>query len=173
MKKQIIIPALLIGALVTGGATLATAKSWGDGPGNCGGKKQAMSAEQHEERMEHRLDMMSEVLDLSDDQQQQIEALYQTQYEQNSATREQMRAGQQELRDKMRADDFNEAEFRSLAEKQAQLKTDRMVEKAKIKQQIFAILTPEQQEKANKLMSLRGEGKGRHGGRHGGQGFNF
>lgn len=164
MKKQIIIPALLIGALVTGGATLATAKPWGNGPGNCGVKGQEMTAEQHEERMEHRIEMMSEILDLSEEQEQQIEALLQAQFEQKSTQREQMRAGQQELRDKMQATDFNEAEFRALAEQQAKLKIDLMVEKAKTKQQIAAILTPEQQEKAEKLMELRGQGH--HGGRH-------
>ena len=167
MKKQIIIPALLIGALISGGATLATARSWGDGPGNCGGKGQAMSAEDHEERLEQRLEMMSEILDLSEDQATQVEALLKAQYEQKSAQRQQMRAGQQALRDKMQSNNFNETEFRSLAGQQAQLKTDMLVERAKTKQQIFAILTAEQQTKADKLMAMRGQK------RHGGHGLGF
>jgi protein CpxP len=174
MKRQIIIPTLMIGALLAGGVTLATAKPWGSGYGNCGGQSQRMTAEQHEERMEHRLEMMSEILGLSENQEEQIEALFKANYEQNYARREQMRASRDELREKMHAENFNEAEFRTLAEQQAQLKTDLMVERAKIKQQVFAILTPEQQEKADKLMELRGHGKhGRHGGRHGGQGYGF
>jgi protein CpxP len=163
MKKSIIIPTLLIGALLAGGATLATAKSWGGGPGNCEGRDQAMTAEKHEERMEQRLETMSTILDLSDEQKTQIEALVKSQYEQKSTQRERMHAGQQALRDKLQTNAFDEAEFRALAAQQAQLKTDLMVEHAKIKQQIFAILTPEQQAKADKLLEMRGQ---KHHGEH-------
>ncbi|MFK5927122.1 MAG: hypothetical protein QM483_10870, partial [Desulfuromusa sp.] len=42
--------------------------------------------------------------------------------------------------------------------KHADLKTDMMVQRAKTKQQVLAVLTPEQQQKAEKLRGMHGEG---------------
>ncbi len=167
LKKRVVIPTLLIGALLTGGVAIA-------GPfGNCDGKGyrgQQLSAEEREERMEHKLEMMSEILELNDDQEEQIEALLQKQWTAKQQQREDMQTDRQALREQLLSDDFNEAEFRTLAMKKAEAKVDMMVEHAKLKQQIYQMLTPEQQEKADKLMAMRGK----HGkGRHGSHGFGF
>ena len=46
---------------------------------------------------------------------------------------------------------FNEAAVRSAATKQAQTETDLTVERARVKSQIFAVLTPDQRTKAQEM----------------------
>lgn len=170
MKKRVLIPVLVVGAMLTG--SLVLAGPGGYGRGNCDGSGKgpgAMSAEQHEDRMEHKLEMMSTVLDLTAEQQTQIEALLNRQYQDNKTLREQMQSSREEMHSARNAETFNEADFRVKAAKQAELKTEMMVAHAKLKQQIYALLTPEQQEKADTLGGMMGgHGEGRH---HGGFGF--
>ncbi|MBN1957067.1 MAG: Spy/CpxP family protein refolding chaperone [Desulfuromonadales bacterium] len=164
MKKLTTTSALLITVLFV--ATSAFA--W---PGHSGGKRysdcdrggKGMSYEQHEERIENRLDRMAVILDLSEKQKDQIEDLHEKHWQERQAMRAEMQASRDELREDKFDRDFNEKEFRAKAEKHAQLKTEMMVQKAKHKQDIMAVLTPEQQEKAAKLWDMRGErGEGRH-----------
>ena len=168
MKKKILIPTLIIGALVTGSLAIA-------GSGNCGsaggGKgHEAMSYEQHEERMGQRLEKMGAILELTEEQKSQFETIFNQQWQEKQLLREQMQASQDEMREARIATNFNEADFRSKAAKQAELKTELMVAKAKMKQQVYALLTPEQQEKADTLSGMMG---GRDKGHHGGRGFGF
>ena len=78
-----------------------------------------------------------------------------------------MQADRDAIREDKFGKDFNEAEFRSMVQKHNEAKTNMMVEKAKLRQQMFAALTPEQQAKAEKLWDTRGGGMfggGMHGG---------
>lgn len=172
MKKLTTASALLITVLFV--ATSAFA--W---PGHSGGKRYAdcdrggkgMNYEQHEERMENRLDRMAVILDLSEKQKDQIEDLHEKHWQERQAMRTEMQASRDELREDKFDRDFNEKEFRAKAEKHAQLKTEMMVQKAKHKQDIMAVLTPEQQEKAAKLWDMRGEGSEGRGCHKKGQGY--
>lgn len=168
MKKRIIVSTLLIGTLLTGG--IAMAKSYGSGPCNGNGKnKGMMTEEQHQQRMENRLEKMAVILDLSDNQQEQIEALLTQHWQDRQEVREQMREGRDDRRAAMRDGDLDETAIRSRLAKQSKFKADRIVERAEMKQQIFALLSPEQQEKADKLFELRGNDRqGRHA-----KGFSF
>lgn len=172
MKKRVLIPTLIVGALLTGSLAMA-------GPGKCGsncssgwgGKGQeAMSYEQHEERTEHRLEKMGVILDLTEEQKSQFETMLNQQWQEKKQLREQMRASKDEMREARVVTDFNEVDFRSKAAKQAELKTEMMVTHAKMKQQVYALLTPEQQEKADTLSKMTG---GRDKGHHGGRGLGF
>ncbi len=176
MKKKILVSSLVVGALLTG--SLALAVPGGFGGGNCGGGKgqTTMTYEQHEERMGVRLEKMATILDLSEEQKTQIGALLNQQWQGKQNLREQMQASKDALREIRSSDNFDEAEFRVKMAKQAELKTEMMVKKVELKKQVEALLTPEQQEKADKLEGLMGRhGKGRHNGQgkshHGGQGF--
>jgi protein CpxP len=175
MKKRILLPTLLIGALLT--ASLAIAgpggcDTCGKG-GGCQGKGQAqgnMNDDQQEERSDKRLEMMSMVLDLTDEQQSQLKDLTDQQWQDKQQLREKMQASREAMRQVQSAATFDEAEFLAKAIKQAELKTEMMAAKAKMKQQIYALLTPAQQEKADKLNQMRGDrGKGQHAG----PGFGF
>ena len=166
MKKQVLIPTLIIGALLTGSLALAGP---GFGGGDCNGKgrgQDTMTYGQHEERMERRLEMMNAVLDLTEDQQEQIEALFNKKWQDKQSQREEMQAARDAMREVRTADTFDEADFRVRADTFADLKIELMVDRQKAKQEIYAIMTPEQQEKADKLGGMMG-GKGHKGGRHG------
>jgi len=164
MKRKIVVATLLLGTLLSAGVGLALAESdsWGGGygrNGNC-----ADSAEDHAKRLEHRMAMMAEVLDLSEQQQAQIKQMLTSNYAQHQALREQLQKNRTALREQLQADSFDEQSFRSLAGKQAELKTELIVARARMKQQLNTVLTPEQQEKAKRLWQLRGK---EHHGRHG------
>ncbi len=181
MKKTIIIPLALTGLLLSSGAAFAW--SGHHGKGNCENSPmrngQGMSQEQHQQRMSNHLEKMAVVLDLTDSQKTQIEKLMNEKWENRQAMRTQLQENRKELRESKQGTTFNEAEFRAKAQKQADLKTEMMVQHAKTKQQLFAVLTPEQQQKAEKLQGMRGEGffSGQNGncngagnGKHNGQG---
>ena len=168
MKKKLLIPTLIVGVLLTGSLALA-------GPGKCGnsgggghdGKRQgAMSYEQHEERMGQRLEKMGTILDLTEEQKSQLEALSNKHWQEKQPLRELIQASRDELREAQTADNFNEADFRAKAARHAELKTEMMVTRAKMKLEMRALLTPEQQEKADKLGGMMGgRNKGHHGGK--------
>jgi len=174
MQKNIIISLTLIALLLSSGTVFA--RSGYHGKGNCDNfskmNGQGMSQEQHQERMNNRLEKMAVVLDLTDAQKKQIEKLMNGKWENRQSMRTQMQANRTALREYTQGDNFNEAEFRAKAQKQADLKTEMMVQQAKTKQQLFAILTPEQQQKAEKLRGMNGNMRDCDGrGKHGGQGF--
>lgn len=181
MKKRALIPTLILGTLLTGSLALAGPYGFGGGncgsggcggpgDGGCGRGHGGMAFEQHQERVDRRIEMMTAVLDLNESQKAQMETLLDQQWQDHQKLREQMQAARDEMHQARLADPFNEAEFRSKAAKQAELKTEMMVEQEKMRQQLHAILTPEQQEKADKLENMMG---GRGKGHHGGKGFRF
>ncbi|HEX3155433.1 MAG TPA: Spy/CpxP family protein refolding chaperone, partial [Candidatus Angelobacter sp.] len=67
----------------------------------------------------------------------------------------------QQLRQNQQAEDaningsFDENQARTFANKQAQLMTDLIVEKERMRSQVYAVLTPEQRQKALQLMQER------------------
>ena len=172
MKKRTLIPTLVIGTVLTASLALAApgGGKFGRGcDGDCYGRGQGpMSYEQHEARSGHRLAMMATVLDLSENQQAQIKDLLDQQWQLRQADREEMQAARDAMRAARLVEPFDEADFRAKAAKQAELRTERMVERAKLQQQIKAVLTPEQQAKAETLRGfMGGQGQGRHMGRGG------
>jgi protein CpxP len=93
---------------------------------------------------------MTKELNLSADQQAQIKSIMQTQ-------RGKIQPLMQELRQNEQAQDgsingtFDEAQARAFAQKQTQIMSDLIVEKQRTKSQIYAVLTPEQRQKAQQL----------------------
>ena len=67
----------------------------------------------------------------------------------------------QQLRQNQQAEDanvngsFDENQARTFANKQTQLMTDLIVEKERMRSQVYAVLTPEQRQKALQLMQER------------------
>ncbi len=172
MKKSTIIPVLLVSMLLVGG----TAFAWpGHGKKNydhsCNRTGQGMTQEQHEERMDNRLEKMAVILDLTDQQKEKIENLFKQKMENRQAMRAEMQASREDLRAYKHGKEFNESEFRAKAQEHTDLETEMMVQHAKTKQQVLAVLTPEQQQKAEKLRDMRGEGFfGKHDGNREGYG---
>jgi Spy/CpxP family protein refolding chaperone len=167
MKKRVLIPVLIVGTLFT--ATLVLAGPGSYGRGGCDGHGPgAMNSDQHEERVEQKLEIMTTVLELTEEQRTAIKSLLDQRHQDKQQLREQMRSSRDAMREARNATPFNETDFRAKAAAHAELKADMMVEHVKLKQQIHALLTPEQQKKADTLGGMMGgHGKGRKHGRNG------
>ena len=113
-------------------------------------------------RHQRHLETMTDLLDLTELQQQQIQALYDNERTALAETLQQLRAGHEQMRSLLDAETFDEATIRSLAQSQANLKVEVIVSHAKVKHQILQLLSPEQQQLAKKIEPLlKGRGKGR------------
>jgi Spy/CpxP family protein refolding chaperone len=102
----------------------------------------------HEGRM---LQRMTEQLNLTEAQQAQIKTILQTQKSKTQPLRQQLRQNRLAQTNAVTGA-FDEAQVRSFASKQAQIMTDLTVEKERTKSQIYAVLTPDQRQKAQAMM---------------------
>lgn len=110
-------------------------------------------------------------LDLTDDQRGQIDQLMADHRTAMKDRREQMRDRRMAMRDLIHADEFDEAAIRDAAMAIAEAEADVAVERARLRHEIHALLTPEQQEKAAEMREKRREfvkqhGRDFRGGRH-------
>ena len=103
----------------------------------------------------HMLGMMTDYLDLTDAQQAQVKQIFAAEKPTMMPLVQQLHQGRQQLRQLEQSATFDEAKARTLASQQAQTMTDLMVEKAKVANQVFNILTPDQKAKAQKFMERR------------------
>lgn len=114
------------------------------------------------------VERMAAELGLSDSQRQQIEAIVTAQQEQDAPLLEKIAAGKLKLWEAARGGDLEETAVTELAAAQAELMSEMMVSRLRVKSQIYALLTPEQQAQADSLDAERGPGCG--GGGCGGPG---
>jgi Spy/CpxP family protein refolding chaperone len=137
-KKSIILAAILM-ALAAGLAATASAQHRGMGFGRNNGWM---------------LKHMAKQLNLTDAQQTQIKGIM-------ADEKTKIKPMMQQLRQNQQAEDanvngsFDENQARTFANKQAQLMTDLIVEKERMRSQVYAVLTPEQRQKALQLMQER------------------
>lgn len=137
-KKIFIIPAILM-ALAAGMATSALAQRPGKGFGHHHGSM---------------LKRMTKELNLTDAQQTQIKGIMSAEKTKIQPLMQQMRQNQQAQNASINGT-FDENQARAFATKQAQVMTDLMVEKQRMRSEVYAVLTPEQRQKAQQLMQER------------------
>ncbi len=156
MKRQIIVSVLLVVVMVTG-VYVAQAVSFGGPPeGGPGGN------------VEHRVARMAEVLGLSDAQKGQITALLQAEQDSNAPLREQLAGYRKQLKQASLAATFDEGAVQTIAANQAQIISQLIVSHARTKNQINALLTPEQRSLAEKVGPMHKRHHGHRGGPEGG-----
>ena len=166
MKSGILIGALCL-TMVIGVSVLAMAKAPPDGPESLvaeEGSPQAGWCEGKGRHRGHRLDMMAEVLDLTGEQRTQIKEIVAAERKATKPLVRQLREKRRELRTATESGAFDEAAVRSLAAGQAGTVTELIVAKARVKSKIFAVLTPEQRAKAEKIRPLWEGRRGHHRG---------
>ena len=137
-RKSIFLVAILM-AVAAGLATSAFAQHTGMGFGR------------HKGWM---LKRMTKQLNLTEAQQTQIKGIMADGKTRTMPLMQQLRKNEQAENANINGT-FNEAEARTFASKQAQLTTDLIVEKQRTRSQIYAVLTPEQRQKAQQLMQER------------------
>lgn len=124
-----------------------------DGKGGKDGKGWQQSDERHAERM----DRMAEKLGLSDAQKKEVEAVFESSRDKMRESHEQMR----DLRKQMHALDPSEGnymkEVSKLARRTGELMENQIIERARTRQAVHQVLTPEQRETAKKLREERRE----------------
>ena len=92
-------------------------------------------------------------LDLTDAQRDQVKAIMESHRDEQQAIGDRMQAARKALHQAIAADTFDEAAIRAKAAEIGAVEADAAVLQAKIKSEVFAILTPEQVKKANELRS--------------------
>jgi periplasmic protein CpxP/Spy len=103
----------------------------------------------------HMLGMMTEYLDLTEAQQAQVKQIFAAEKPAITPLVLQLHQGRQQLRQLEQSSTFDEGKVRALASQQAQTMTELTVEKSKVANQVFNLLTPEQKAKAQKFMERR------------------
>jgi protein CpxP len=159
MKKQILLLSLC-GTLLLGTGWVAiaapgTGRNMGDGPMR--GKGMAC---QMDVRQDHWA-RLTEKLDLSEAQKQEVQKLLEANREQAQGLRGQMKELRRQMRQAMQPKTFDEKTLRRLAADKAKIQTELMVGRARTHSEIYALLTSEQQELADlacKLRRLQGHG---------------
>ncbi len=161
MKIKTAMPVILIVLIFS--ATSAFAWGHNGKRSNCDGRGNGMNYEQFEDRMENRLERMTVILDLTDDQKKQMEDLAENHWKERQELRKKMQASRDEMREYRSDKTFNVDEFRAKARQQADLKADMMAQRVQHRNAKLSILTPEQREKAEKLWDMRGDHHGKRG----------
>lgn len=99
---------------------------------------------------------MTKELNLTADQQSQIKSIMQAERAKTKPLMQQLRQNSQ-AQNAAITGNFDEGQARAFASKQTQIMSDLIVEKERAKSQIYAVLTPEQRQKAQQLMQGRQE----------------
>ena len=165
MKGYVIISALLAATLVSGALYSAVSAP-------LEGFRTEMAAERSDDfDPESRdlgdgpFDRMTRILDLSAEQQQQIQAIRETERENAAPLRKALFENRQKLHEAIQSETFDEAAVRALAAGQAENRTELIVSRARMQSRINKVLTSEQRALAEKLRPLLRKRQG-PGGRH-------
>jgi protein CpxP len=164
MKKRILIVTLSLATLL--GSALYAVDTPSGGPcGGCCDKRCDGPRDGKEQHGGRFLERMSKILVLTEAQQASIKQVQAAEEEKIAALHEKKQAIRQQLRQAETVKPFDENAIRVLAEQRGAIEAELTIVRARMHNQIDALLTPEQREIAAKLRSERGE---KHKGRKGG-----
>lgn len=146
MKKTTFI-ATMLAATLAAGPILAAA------PADSFSAKRSGTWERGEFRGHERglnLERMAKKLDLSAEQQEQIRAMLADHRSRTAPLRQELRESRRQMRNFVKVDVFDESAVRALALEQVDARTELIVERARMRQQIYAVLSPEQRNLAER-----------------------
>lgn len=147
MKKKIIIIISIVAVLVTG-TIFAFANQRPFAQRHFGKRGIANNSEQFIERALNRAAVM---LDLTDAQKTQVKAILEAEKPVVQPLVMQLAANRKEMQEITSSGNFNESQVQAIANKQGQLMSQLIVEKERVQSQVYAVLTPEQRAKAEKM----------------------
>ncbi|MBI5015683.1 MAG: Spy/CpxP family protein refolding chaperone [Deltaproteobacteria bacterium] len=157
MKKRIVPVAV---ALALTASTGIAAASWcqkkGADPSDTAGERGDLRG--------HRLDRWATVLKLTDDQEAQVEGIFEAERPVMTRQFQTLKEARRDLRTAAESGTFDENAVRALAQKKAQAQTELTVERARVRSKLLAVLTPDQQNLLKSLQPLVREGGRRRGG---------
>jgi periplasmic protein CpxP/Spy len=153
MTERIVKKMLVIAALVTFLPTAALAMPPGEGDQRGGAGKQGSMKDG-----KRHLDRMSTALQLTDTQREQVRAILAAEREQTAPLQVKMHQERTALRAAIHAGTAQEAEIRAQVAAQAETKAELMIRRAATRNEIHALLTPEQRVLAAEMMESRHSG---------------
>lgn len=136
---------LTIGLLLAALVSLGTMFAFGQQNGGNDGKRMR----RHHGKRGHFRIMKN--LDLTDAQKEQIKAIRQAGKEKTKNLRESLKANRQQLQEITANGQFNEAQIQAIAAQQSGIMAQLIVEKTRVKSQIYNILTADQKAKIEEM----------------------
>ena len=169
MKKKLIVATLAICIITVGSITANAYQGMRGGCDQLGmaGSECGENEWQGNHHQQNRHEKVAELLELSDEQQEQIKAIREEGRSATQAMREDMREYQEQMRQLKDEATFDENAIRTIAEEKAKIQVEMAVAKARMHSQIHQIMTPEQQELAKELRSQRLNKQGKQRSGHG------
>lgn len=153
MKTKILLASTLLTSLIAFSSVSHADSEYGNKGGHA--KHSQMTEAKKSERMEKRLNRMATKLGLSDDQKTQLRALKQNRRNEIKPLRDEQRAIRKEIRQlNPNASDY-EAKLAGAANRQAEITRQMIITKGSQRQQMAAILTPEQLAKKKAMQAKR------------------
>lgn len=146
--------AAILSALAVGG-TIVSGDAWADRGGDGGGRCACSEREGGWKGHGHRGDRLEKALGLSQEQKEQIHAIFLKHKDEIAPLRKEMVTEKRELRSLLRSDKTDEAAIREQTKKLAATGGDLAVRRAKEFQEVRAVLTPEQIQKFRALQERR------------------
>jgi protein CpxP len=106
---------------------------------------------------------MAAELGLTDQQQTQIKQILQNEKSNVQPLRDQLRSEHQQMLTATKGGAFDEAQVRTIANQEAQTQANLIVEREKVKAEIYKVLTPDQRVKADQMQAQIGQHRGFRG----------
>jgi protein CpxP len=148
--------ALAILTAVAVGGTIVSGNAWADRGGDGGGRCACSERDGGWKGHGHRGHRLAKALGLSKDQKEQIKAVFRKHRDEMVPLRKKMVSERRELRTLIQSDKPDEPAIRDQAKKIAATSGDLAVLRAKVSQEVRAVLTPEQIQKFRALQEKRG-----------------
>lgn len=116
----------------------------------------------HEDRHMERIDHLSQILELTPEQQARVTDIITERRENMLKHREAVKNNREEIRGILDSETLDQGRLRELVDAQAELKLDRMTDQHRVRSEINQVLTPEQQEKHQAMQAMRQHHQGGH-----------
>jgi Spy/CpxP family protein refolding chaperone len=128
----------------------------GMGPHGMGFGGPGMGHGPHRMEPEARIEHMADILDLTKEQRDKVRAIVDKSTPQTCELRDKMTDNRKQLHTLMQQGNAKEADVRKLADAQGKLLADMIVQRTKVRNEINAVLSPEQREKLQQRFEQRG-----------------
>jgi Spy/CpxP family protein refolding chaperone len=147
--------ALAILTAVAVGGTIVSGNAWADHSGDRGGRCACSERDGGWKEHGHRGHRLAKALGLSKEQTEQVKAIFLKHRDGITPLRKEMLSERRELRNLIQSDKPDEAAIREQVKKIAATGGDLAVRRAKMVQEVRAVLTPEQIQKFRSLQEKR------------------
>lgn len=147
--------ALAIFTAVVMGGTIVSGNAWADRGGDRGGGCACSEGDGAWMEHAHKGHRLAKALGLSKEQSEQIKAIFLKHRDENASLRNEMVSERRELRTLIQSDKPDEAALREQAKKIGATSGDLAIRRAKMFQEVRAVLTPEQIRKFRALQEKR------------------